>query len=294
VTRLVLVLGATGTTGSRVAHGLREAGAQVRTASRTAGQVDADGVRFEWQDPGSWGPALSGVDRVYLVAPTDGTDPYPAVRGFLTAAAGSGVRRVVLLSSSALPESASGLGALPGAVRQAVPEWAILRPSWFMSNMLASTPLAAGLRAGEVVTATGEGRVAFVDPVDIAAVAVRALLVERSFNDDLVLTGPATHSYADLCAIVGAATGRIIRHRSVSVDEMADHLIGHGLPAAYAPMLASLDEPISHGAEDRVTGTVARITGRAPTHLRQFVDRHLADLRRSAGSPIIVHSPRSA
>ncbi len=184
----------------------------------------------------------------------------------------------MLLSSSALAESAGGPGALPAAVRQAVPEWTILRPSWFMSNMLGPTPLAAGLRAGEVVTATGAGRVAFIDPDDIAAVAVAALLGEPSFDDDLVLTGPAAHSYATLCQIVGAATGRDIRHCSVSVDEMTDHLVRHAMPAGYAALLASLDGPISHGSEDRVTGTVERITGRAPTHLQQFVDRHLVDL----------------
>lgn len=283
VTRSVLVLGATGTTGSLVARGLREAGAPVRAASRTAVPGDAARVRFAWQDRDSWGPALDGVDRVYLVAPTDGTDPASVVPPFLAEAAGCGVRRVVLLSSSALPESPTGPGALPGAVRQAMEEWAILRPSWFMSNMLGATPLAEGLRAGEVVTATGEGRVAFIDPEDIAAVAVQALLVEPSFDEDLILTGPSTHSYADLCALVGAAADRHIRHRAVSVEQMTDHLIRHGLPAAYAPLLASLDEPVSRGSEDQITDTVARVTGREPTRLEHFVDRHRADLAEPVG-----------
>ena len=277
----VLVLGATGTTGSRVARGLQETGVAVRAASRTPAPGDTDRVRFDWQDHDSWGPALDGADRVYLVAPTDGSDPVSVVPEFLAEAATRGVRRVVLLSSSALPELATGPGALPEAVREAMVEWAVLRPSWFMSNMLGATPLADGLRAGEVVTATGNGRVAFIDPDDIAAVAVRALLVTPSIDDDLVLTGPGVHSYADLCTFVGEAIGREVRHRGVSVEDMTGHLIRHGMPATYAPLLASLDEAISRGSEDRITDTVARVTGREPTGLHHFVHRHRADLTAS-------------
>lgn len=274
MTPTVLVLGATGTTGSRVARALRERDVPVREASRTAPGL----TRFDWHDPATWQPVLDGVQRLYLVPPTDGSDPAPVVARFLPVAADAGLRRVVLLSSSALEPAPGGPGALPALVRAAVPEWAVLRPSWFMSNMLGQTPLAAGLRAGEVVTATGTGRVAFVDPDDIAAVAAQALLAEPSVNAELVLTGPSAHSYAELCELVAAQRGHPIRHRSCTVAEYTDHLVRAGLPAAYAPLLASLDEPISRGSEDRVTDTVEQVTGRPAGTLRDFVGRHATEL----------------
>ncbi len=269
----VLVLGATGTTGSRVAQGLRERGIVPRVVSRSRPGTD----RFDWHDRATWCPALDGMQRLYLVPPTDGSDPALVVGPFLTVAADAGLQRVVLLSSSALESSSSGPGALPGLVRDAVPQWAVLQPSWFMTNILGPTPLAAALAAGEVVTATGEGRVAFVDPDDIAAVAVQALLVEPSLNTDLVLTGPSAHSYTELCALVAARRGHPIRHRSVSAQEYTDHLVGAGVPAAYAPFLASLDGPISRGSEDRVTDTIQRLTGRPPGTLREFVAAHTGE-----------------
>lgn len=67
----ILVLGATGTTGSRVADGLRERSASVRSASRT----DAGAVRFDWHDKGSWSGALDGVRAIYLIGPGDAPDP---------------------------------------------------------------------------------------------------------------------------------------------------------------------------------------------------------------------------
>jgi len=276
MTPTVLVLGATGTTGSRVVRALRERGVVPREASRTA----AGPTRFDWRDETTWEPALQGVQRLYLVAPTDGSDPAPTVARFLTASIDAGLRRVVLLSSSALEPAPAGPGALPAVVRAAVPEWAVLRPSWFMSNMLGETPLAAGLRAGEVVTATGAGRVAFVDPDDIAAVAVQALLAEPSLNTELVLTGPATHSYNELCELVADSRGHPIRYHSATVQEYADHLVRAGLPAAYAPLLAGLDEPISRGSEDRITDTVSQVTGRPAGTLYAFITRHATELAR--------------
>lgn len=161
-----------------------------------------------------------------------------------------------------------------------MPEWAVLRPSWFMSNMPGDTPLAAALRAGEVITATGAGRVAFIDPDDIAAVAVQALLAEPSLNTELVLTGPTTHSYDELCQLVAGSRGHPVRHRSVTVQEYTDHLVRAGVPAAYAPLLAGLDEPISRGSEDRVTDTVLQVTGRPAGTLHAFMARHATELAR--------------
>ncbi|MFD0474849.1 SDR family oxidoreductase [Nonomuraea thailandensis] len=131
----VLVIGATGTTGSRVAAFLRERGVPVRTAGRGQGTH----VRFDWAERATHAPALRGVSAVYLVAPAGVADPVPLVEPFLEEAVRQGVRRVVQLSSSAVPEGAAGLGEVHRLVRTAMPEWAVLRPSWFMQNFTGRT-----------------------------------------------------------------------------------------------------------------------------------------------------------
>jgi nucleoside-diphosphate-sugar epimerase len=55
-TSLTLVLGATGKTGSRVANRLLSCGLPVRTAVRSG--ADA---HFDWDDPGTYAPALHGA-----------------------------------------------------------------------------------------------------------------------------------------------------------------------------------------------------------------------------------------
>ncbi|MEV0618840.1 NAD(P)H-binding protein [Nonomuraea sp. NPDC050404] len=255
----VLVLGATGTTGSRVATFLRERGVPVRTASRTPDPH----VRFDWADRATHAPALRGVSAVYLVGPVGELDPAPLVEPFLEEAVRQGVRRVVQLSSSAVPEGAPGFGEVHRLVRTAMPEWAVLRPSWFTQNFTGHS-LAVRVREGELLSATGNGRVAFIDALDIAAVAAHALTDEPAHNTDHVLTGPEALTYDDVAAILTRRTGRPVRHRAVEAGELAAHFAERGLPREYAEMLAALDDDIRGGAENRVTDTVERVTGRPP------------------------------
>ena len=266
----VLVLGSTGTTGSRVADVLRKWDVPARLATRSprsAGQV-----RFDWAARETHAPALRDVSAVYLVAPVGEIDPVPLIEPFLAEARRQGVRRVVLLSSSAMPEGVPPLGVVHGLIRATVPEWAVLRPSWFMQNFTGEHSAAIGVRAGEIVSATGAARVAFIDADDIAAVAAHALTDQVPHNTDHVLTGPEALGYAEAAEIIGTWTGTPVRHRSLSTEDLAAHLTRTGLPAEFAVFLAALDEDIRGGAEDRVTDAVERITGRPPRGFREFVE----------------------
>ncbi|GAA1098096.1 NmrA family NAD(P)-binding protein [Streptomyces javensis] len=277
----VLVLGATGNTGSQVLRMVRAEGARALAATRrpeaaaAAGVTDA--VRFDWHDPAGHAAALRGVDRLYLVAPLGVAEPLPMVEPFLETAVAQGVRRAVLLSSSAVDEADTGPGALHALVRRTVPEWAVLRPSWFMQNFTGDHPVAQAIRGdGEIVTATGDGRVAFVDATDIAAVATRALLDDRPHDTEHIITGPAALGYPEAARVVAEVSGRPVRHVAVETGELAARLEATGLPPEFAAFLAGLDEDIRHGAEDRTTDTVERVTGRPPRSFRAFAEAHRA------------------
>jgi len=271
----VLVTGGTGTTGRRVSALLRERGTPVRIATRKPAAGDREQLRFDWADPATYAPVVAGVERIYLVAPVGVADPARVVEPFLAAALRAGTRRVVLLSSSAVAEGSAGLGALNRLVRTSVPEWTVLRPSWFMQNFVGEHAVAAGIRAsGEIATATGDGKVAFVDAADIAAVAARALLDGVPHNTEHVITGRQALSYAQAAATISATTGLSVRHRAISPADLVARLVAIGIPAPFATFLADLDEQIRHGAEDRVTSTVRSVTGRPARSFTDFVSAH--------------------
>jgi len=296
--RTVLVTGGTGTTGRRVAAFLRTRGASVRTASRHSVAGDDQHVIFDWADPGTFAAAVDGVDRVFLVAPLSHSDPASVVGGFLDAAVAAGTRRVVLLSASAVTDAPSGLGALPPLVRARVPEAAVLRPSWFMQNFVGSHPVAVGIRErGRITTATGRGRVAFIDPDDIAAVAGQLLLGKPILDGELVLTGPEALSYDEAAAVVGEVTGTAVHHTSITVEELTAAIEASGVPHDYARVLAEMDQEIAGGSEERITTTVQDVTGRAPRSFRDFlIDAHRNHSANSARSAHPAHptSPTQA
>ncbi|MDT0449448.1 NmrA family NAD(P)-binding protein [Streptomyces hesseae] len=275
-TGITLVIGATGTTGSRVAAQLTAAGHTVKAASRKAAPVaGAEPVRFDWYDPGTHVTALDGVDRVYVIPPVGDPDPAAVVLPFLRRARAAGVRRAVLLSASSIPEGGPAVGLVHQALPGIFDEWAVLRPSWFMQNFTGSHLHARSIRTdGIILTATGTGRVGFVDAEDIAAVAVHALTDVRAPNADLVLTGPEALSYDDIATIVTEVTGRPVAHQPLSYEELRDRL-AKLMPEEFAAMLAGMDQSIAQGTEDRVTDSVRRVTGRPARSFRALAEREL-------------------
>lgn len=271
----ILVLGATGNTGRALAQRLKANGASVRTAARSELAGSPDHVRFVWGDSRSYAPAVAGVERLYLVAPTGAADPLPLVEPFLAEALAAGLQRVVLLSSSAVNPGDPGLGRIDALVRATAPEWASLRPSWFMQNFVGDHPLAEGIRRrGEIVTATGAGRVPFVDARDIAATAAALLRADSMVSSEHLVTGPEALSYADAAALISELVGRPVRHVSVSQEALVHRLIAAGYEAAFASALAGLDADIYAGRQAQTSDTVHRLTGRPPRSLRDFLTEH--------------------
>ncbi|MGW2620740.1 NAD(P)H-binding protein [Streptomyces sp. NPDC001500] len=274
-----LVIGATGTTGSRVTARLTAAGRPVRAASRNSGPGPGPGVEravFDWYDPATHAAALDGVGSVYLVPPLGDADPAAVMLPFLRRARAVGVLRVVLLSSSAVPEGGPVVGAVHKALPELFEQWGVLRPSWFMQNFTGTHAHARSIReSGVILSATGSGRVAFVDADDIAAVAFHALTDVHAPDTDLVLTGPEALGYDEVAALITEIAGRPVVHRRLTYEQMRDRLTAL-VPPEFAAMLAGMDRAIAQGAEDRVTDTVQRLTGRPARSLRSVLERELA------------------
>ena len=270
-----LVLGATGTTGAKVLRGSRAKGIAAFGAARKGSDR-----RFDWSDVSTHDAALAGVDRMYVLPPPGDAAPEERTIPFLERARAAGVRRFVLLSSSAIEEGDPGLGRIDAWLRSHVPQWTILRPSWFMENFFDPSRQHQATIAAEnrIVSATGDGKVGFIASEDIAAVAVAAL-TDGPQRTAPVLTGPAALSYGDVAAILSRTLGHPVRHDSVTVEELARRFTTLGIPEAYAIFLAGLDEAIARGAEAKVTDEVQRWTGRAPIAFAQLAEARAGKTR---------------
>ncbi|CAN0576234.1 unnamed protein product [Ectocarpus sp. 12 AP-2014] len=269
----ILVIGGKGTTGQRVVERLAATGAEVAVGTRKP--TESRDRHFDWADAASVA-AFKGCSAVYLVAPTDRTDHLDVMRPILEGAIDRQVRRFVLLSSSLLDRGGPMMGSVHAWLADNTPEWAVLRPSWFMQNF-SDGPHARTVREEDAIySATGVAGVGFIDAEDIAAAAVSCLTSPDPLNDDRILTGPEVLSYQETAGILSEVTGRTIRHVALSTRELADRFEAQGLPHDYAAILAGLDETIRTGVEDRTTNGVAQLTGAVPRSFRSFAVRNAA------------------
>jgi uncharacterized protein YbjT (DUF2867 family) len=264
------VLGGTGRTGSRVAKNLIERGLSARRAARG----DAD-VRFDWDDKTTHGPALSGVNSVYLVTPVMRVDFAGQVSDFLDLAEAAGVRHVTYLSTygidQAPPDFAVRAVELDLLSRTSL-TLSILRPAWVIQNFSDDhLPLVEGL----ITVPTGDGADAFVDAEDIAAVAAETLAnPEAHAGAQYAPTGPEALTVADVAKIISDVIGRPVKHNDIDREAWISGAVAAGfVPAVYGEMLRWLTETIASGNGSRPTDDVRKVTGVPPTSFADFAKR---------------------
>ena len=277
----ILLTGGTGKTGRRIAERLSRGGRRARVASRSGRSIAGhEGSRFNWGEPEGYADALRGVEAIYLVAPSDATDPLGAMLPFLERARGAGVRRFVLLSASSLEKGGPLMGRVHAWLEAEAPEWAVLRPTWFMQNFSEAQHQPSIRDEDKIYTAAGDGRVPFIDADDIAAAAVAALLAPEPPNRDFVLTGPRALSYDDVATIIGEAAGRPVEHVRLTEAELAQRWRALGIAPEYAAALAAMDTAIAGGSEDRLSDAVVTLTGAAPRSFETFAAENAAGWQR--------------
>ncbi|MEU0942989.1 NmrA family NAD(P)-binding protein [Streptomyces canus] len=257
----VVVTGASGRTGSRVARSAQAAGLTVRAASRAQG--------FDWQDRSTWARALRGADAAYLVYPSDIGAPgaAEAVGAVAREAVGAGVRRLVLLSSRGQDRARDAEEALGASGA----DWTVVRAAWFAQNF-SEGPLVEELRlSGELVFPAGEVREPFVDVRDIGDVVVAALAAgDRYVGETITVSGPRLLTFGEAVAEIAKATGRELSYRAVSPEQYGENLLGFGVPAEEVQALVEAFTQLLDGRNAHLSDGVQQVLGREPRDFTGF------------------------
>ncbi|GAA0540447.1 NmrA family NAD(P)-binding protein [Chitinophaga japonensis] len=265
--KTILVLGATGKTGSRIFKQLSDLGYPLRSGSRSANP------RFEWLDDSTWAPALQGVHSVYISFQPDLAVPgaVDIVRSFTRAAADNGVQKLVLLSGRGEPEAQDA----EQVVMRAGLDWTILRASWFNQNF-SEGYLIAPLMAGHVALPAGEVGEPFIDADDIADVAVAALTNDQHNGQLYELTGPRLLTFREAVATISEITGRPVQYEQIPVDAFAAAMTEQEVPQEYVQLLTYLFSEVLDGRNEKPGDGVQRALGRAPIDFRDYARKAAA------------------
>jgi uncharacterized protein YbjT (DUF2867 family) len=206
-------------------------------------------------------PALRGARAVFLV--NSGPDLAARDDAAATVAREAGVR-VVKLSTMDVEHQSVGTGVWhargEAAIRASGAAFTFVQPSGFMTNALAWAP---SIRDGVVRSSTGDGRIAFVHPHDIADVAVAALVTDELSGAALPISGPEALTYAEMVSVIAACIGKAIAYEPFADDD-----------APTADYHVSIYRAIRAGKLSRVTGTVRRVLGRDAITFGRWVEEN--------------------
>lgn len=273
---MVFITTATGQIGSVAARTLAGRGVAVRGGSRDPKRVDIPGVeavRFDFQEPSTFEPALAGVSTVFVLTPPGFADALAISGPFVRLAVSRGLRIVTMTASGVEYAPEAPMRQLELLGEQSAGGWAHIRPTWFAQNFQTFW-LPGILATGTVAVPAADALSAFIDVRDIGEAAA-AILADASTNGQAyTLTGPEALSYDAATAILSRVSGRTITYTPVEDAPFEQGLVSVGVPADYAQLMVLLFQAVRAGAAARVDPTIERFIGRKPRSLEQYATDH--------------------
>lgn len=284
-----LVTGATGDVGSKLVECLLARGQRPRVLVRNfekARSIFGDRVDAfvgNLDNSAALQRAMERTDSVFLV--NSGPQIPERDQKAALAAKEMGVKHLVKLSYLDV-EHGLTIGAWhergEAAIRVAGVPFTFLRPSGFMSNLLA---WAKSIRSeGIVHSSTGDGRRAFIHSGDIAAVAAEVLLSGKHIGESLFLTGPEALTFSEVTAKISEVIGRPLIFQPISDEEARHRYAATGAPFEETEAHVALWRAIREGRLAIVTDTVETILRRKPVALEQWISENAAAFAGTAGN----------
>ncbi|MFD3677790.1 NAD(P)H-binding protein [Streptomyces sp. NPDC058613] len=301
---MIVVMGATGATGSALLHRLTELGGPVRALSRDPDRLRArlgsaalartEVLAADAADPASLRAAFTGANRLFLTM-ANGPAQVTLETNAIAAAADSGIGHIVKLSApGAGPGSpvavARGHHTVEEALRSSGVTRTVLRPYAFMQKLLL---LAPGVAAGGVVHgAMGDAACNYIDCRDIADVAAAALTRPEIAGHTYTLTGGRTYSHPELVGLLGTLLRREVRYVALTGAELHRHLVSTArMPDWLAAHVVEIQQMATTHPEEP-DDTVSRILGRPPRTLEAYLREHLGAFRSDGARPEGTRAPR--
>jgi len=280
-----LIIGASGTVGSRIVDLLSRDGRSVRATTHRRENVGIrDGVERTFLDLATGEglkQAFDGVGRVFLLAPPGHADQHKLLSPLVAEAKRRNVEKVVLMTAMGANAADTPFRRVEQELEASGLRYNIIRPNWFMQNF--NTFWLAGIRdEGKIRLPVGTAKASFIDARDIADVAARLLTSDDQDNRDFDLTGPVALDHDAVARMISESTGRKVTFEDVEPEVLRKGLLAGGVPADYTEFLLAILGFLEQGYAERTTGAVKALLGREPIRFEQYAREHRATWARAA------------
>lgn len=279
---MILVTGGTGTIGSSTVKALKAKGARFKVGARSPDKLKGQGVEtvtFDWDKPETFGPALQGVEKLFLLTPTSEKQA-EYTQALVNAAKKAGVKHIVKLSVMGVDaEPGIAMGRLHRAGEKAIKDsgiaWTMLRPTFFMENFF-NFYGADPKKDSTVYAPHGQGKAAWVDGRDIGEVAAAVLTSPGHENKAYELTGPEALSDAEVLVILGQALGRKYSYVDVPDEAARKSMLDMQMSTWAVDGLMELNALIKNGWSAATASGVKDVLGRPPRTFKDYAKDYAA------------------
>ena len=276
-----LVTGASGQLGAHVLAALDGKVAKSDTAVLV--RKEEDRARFadqgydarlaDYTDPDALAKAFAGVDRMLLISSSEVGQRSAQHKNAITAAKAAGVGFIAYTSILAADRSPLALATEHLATEDALAASGIphtlLRNGWYSENitMTAGQDLALGQHFG----AAGEGKFATAPRADYAAAAVAVLTGTGHEGKTYELGGDNAYTLADYAETLTDIAGKPVSYTDMPRAAFTEALVGAGLPAPLAGVLADSDDHARAGWLDTNSSDLSALIGRPTTPIADTI-----------------------
>ena len=228
---------------------------------------------MEFTDPDSLHAAFTHADKVFLVTPFS-EGQVEMARKLVDEAKKTGVKQIVKLSAlGAGEENAIQLcrwhREIERYIEQSGIPYTFLRAASFMQNF--ENYSAPTIKSeGKIYMPTGEGKAAYIDARDIAAVAINPGHEKKIYD----LTGPEAISVSEVADTISLVTGRQVDYVDVPEEAAQQSMQQQQVPDWMTNALLELYGLQRNGNSTEVTSSVEELTGRKPHTFRQLVKEY--------------------
>lgn len=286
MTRRVLITGATGQVGSRtIDHLLGQQGIEVVAAVRSPRKATAFTERgiasalLDLDDENTHRAALRGVDTLFVLTGYT-VDMLKQSKALLDNAKKEGVLHVVHLGACGRDDTTVAHWAWHQFVERYI-EWCgfsftHLRPETFMQNLL-SYGGEKTIKNGIVNAFVENARLSWVDVDDVAQVAALALSQPERHAGQTYRLGYDAASFGELAELLTRIVGQPFRYEPLPPDVFLEAMRGAGAEMAYMSCVYDHWKRYAAGTipgADDTFDNFPDITGRQPTRLTDFIERH--------------------
>ncbi|MEZ5566431.1 MAG: SDR family oxidoreductase [Gammaproteobacteria bacterium] len=287
---MILLTGVTGKTGGEAARQLLQKGAHLRALVRSeakAAELKAAGVELvvgDVSDAATVKRALDGVEKAFLTLP-NGKHQLEQEKQFTDLAVAAGVKHLVKMSSmEAVADAKTPIPQghwaaeeyIRAAGRSSGLAWTMVKPNFFMQNLLASAGTIRSQR--KFFLPMGDGTTGMADIRDIGAVCAEVLTGTGHASRSYEITGPEILTFHDVAGRFSTVLGEKVVYVPLSMDQFREKM-ANILEPWHLNAVCELFREIAEIGLDHTTDTFRKLIGREPRSVQQFISDNLASFR---------------